>query len=119
MGNANFDPNQLTFAEGLDRLKKVIRGTPGFPVGKIVTSRDAAVRRSIESLNVTNIPGGFKKHQLPVFFEGGPGAQFFFSVGNPNADVPNHAHEEGDGFRFIGSGSILYGGVELSAGAWR
>ncbi len=118
MNTKTFDPNQLTFAEGLERLKKVIADTSGFPSGRIVTSRDPAVLRSIGSLNVTNIPAGFKKHQLPVFFEGGPGAQFFLSVANPDVEVPRHSHDEGDGFRFIATGAIIYEGVELTAGDW-
>ena len=118
MDKQSFDPNQLTFEEGLQRLKNLIQRTPGFPKGKIVTSRDPAVRKSIESLNVTNVPDGFKKHQLPIFFEGGPGAQFFISVGNPDVEVPKHSHTEGDGFRFIATGSIIYEDVELTAGDW-
>jgi hypothetical protein len=104
----SFNPNELTFAEGLERLKTLISQTSGFPVGKIVTSRDRAVEKSIESLKVTNVPTGFKKYQPPIFFEGGPGAQFFVSVGSPDVEVPEHSHDEGDGFRFIASGSIIW-----------
>lgn len=32
--------------------------------------------------------------------------------------MPNHSHDEGDGFRFIVSGSILFDGRELHAGDW-
>jgi hypothetical protein len=32
--------------------------------------------------------------------------------------VPTHSHNEGDGVRFIASGSIKYNGQELTTGDW-
>jgi quercetin dioxygenase-like cupin family protein len=55
---------------------------------------------------------------LPVFMENIPGAQFFLSFGSPGSKVAEHSHEEGDGFRFITSGSILFDGKELKGGDW-
>ena len=37
----------------------------------------------------------------------------------PGTEVPEHSHDEGDGFRYIVSGSIIYNGQELlAAGDW-
>lgn len=113
-----FNPNKLTYAQGIERIKKAIEGTPAAARGKIITSRDQGMDKLMDALRVTNIPGGFTKYQLPVFFEGGPGAQFFISIGAPNTEVAKHSHDEGDGMRFIMSGSIIYDGKELSGGDW-
>jgi hypothetical protein len=112
-----FNPNKLTFAQGIERIKKAVQEAK-LGRGKIVTSRDEGADKLLDALRVTNIPGGFTKYQLPVYFEGGPGAQFFISVGAPNTEVGKHSHDEGDGMRFIVSGSIVYEGKELSGGDW-
>ncbi len=109
-----FEPNKLTFAACIERIRKVA----GKPTGKIVTSRDEGMDRILDALRVTNIPAGFTKYQLPVAIEGGPGAQFFVSIGAPNTEVAKHSHNEGDGLRFIVSGSIIYDGKELTSGDW-
>jgi hypothetical protein len=118
MSNEKFNPNRLTFAQGLERINKAVQADAKFARGKIVTSRDEGMDKLMDALRVTNIPGGFTKYQLPVFFEGGPGAQFFISVGAPNTEVSKHSHDEGDGIRFIMSGSIIYDGKELTGGDW-
>jgi hypothetical protein len=112
-----FDPNKLTFADCVERVRKAA-GEGGLEKGKIVTSHDRGVKKALESLQCKNLPGGFKKYQLPIFFDGGPGAHFFVSVGHPEASVPRHSHNEGDALRYIISGSIVYDGKELSAGDW-
>lgn len=113
-----FKPNALTFQEGIDRINKARQQHKFAPGSGVVTSRDAAMKSLIGTLAVTNIPAGFKKWQLPVFFLGGPGTQFFISVGAPDTDVPQHSHDEGDGIRVIVSGSVIYNDVELTAGDW-
>ncbi len=115
---AEFDPNRSTFQQCAARVKEVQGATTGFPIGKITSSRDDAVLKAAKALSVSNVPGGFKKQQLPVMFDGGPGAMFFLSVGSPDVEVKSHSHDEGDGLRFIVSGSIAYDGKQLSAGDW-
>ncbi len=110
-----FDPNVLTFEQG---EKKVALATKkaGLRVGnKIITSRDRNAIKAVNLLAVDNVPGGFKKWQLPFVMDR---SQLFISIGSPDADVPTHSHDEGDGIRFIMSGSIYYDGKELSAGDW-
>lgn len=111
----NFNPNRLTFEQGLQRIQDAI-GKRSFP--KIVTSQDDGIDSIVKELEVTNIPAGFVKYQLPVAIQGGPGIQFFISVGQPRTSVTEHSHDEGDGMRFIVSGSIKYGDKELRAGDW-
>lgn len=61
------------------------------------------------------IDNGFKKWQLPIILQD---SQLFISIGQPDINVPKHSHDEGDGIRFIMSGSIYYDGQELNAGDW-
>jgi hypothetical protein len=42
----------------------------------------------------------------------------FITTAEPDVETPEHAHEEGDGIRFIAAGSIIYNGTELIAGDW-
>ena len=115
-----FEPNRLTFAQGIERIKKAVNTSGDQASGKdtIITSRTKGFDKVFDDLMVHNLPNGFTKYQLPVFFDGGPGSQFFISVGSPNTEVGRHSHDEGDGMRFIVSGSILYGHQELTAGDW-
>ncbi|MDP9343905.1 MAG: hypothetical protein M3Q23_17805 [Actinomycetota bacterium] len=105
----------MSFEEGLARIRKAGEKA-GLDTRRVLTSRDQDVRRAQELLLVTAIPGGFTKWQLPVYLE--RASQLFISVGEPNVEVPEHSHDEGDGIRFIASGSILYEGQELTAGDW-
>lgn len=111
-----FKPNNMTFAQGVDRIKDAVQKS-GLRVGnKIVTSREPAARKAVGILAVSNIPGGFKKWQLPVYLDGA--SQMFMSIGAPDVDVPPHSHDEGDGIRVIVGGSIFYDGTELTEGDW-
>lgn len=111
-----FKPNAMTFAQGLQRIKEAAKSS-GLEVGKgIVTSRDSAALKASLALAISNVPGGFKKWQLPVYMDGP--SQMFFSIGAPDTEVPSHSHDEGDGLRVIVSGSILYGKQELTQGDW-
>jgi hypothetical protein len=111
-----FKPNALTFEQGIQRIESALEKT-GLRLGKkILTSRDPRVREAAEVLKVKNIPGGFKKWQLPVYLNGP--SQMFLSIGAPDVDVPAHSHDEGDGLRVIIGGSILYDGRELTEGDW-
>lgn len=110
-----FNPNQVTFDEGVERLRRVA-DKARLDVRRVLTSRDANVQAAQELLKVTNIPGGFSKWQLPVYLQSA--SQLFISVGQADAEVPEHSHDDGDGIRFIVSGSIIYRDQELTAGDW-
>jgi quercetin dioxygenase-like cupin family protein len=110
-----FNPNQVTFDEGVERLRRAT-AKAGLDVGRVVTSRDPEARAAQELLAVTNIPGGFTKWQLPVYLQSA--SQLFISVGQAGADVPEHSHDDGDGIRFIVGGSIIYRDQELTTGDW-
>lgn len=109
-----FNPNRAKFEFGVNRVREAVKDS-GLSLDKILTSRDPELRKVISKLQVDNIPKDFKKWQLPFIFER---SQLYISVGNPDADVPQHSHDEGDGIRVIVSGSIRYGNLELSAGDW-
>jgi hypothetical protein len=111
-----FNPNQLTFEEGLARIKRAL-DKDGVVLGdRIVTSRDPDMTKLRKSLAVTNVPNGFVKYQLPVSLD--RASQMFITIAQPDAEAPSHAHEAGAGIRFIAGGSIIYNGQELTAGDW-
>lgn len=116
MANEKFNPNQITFAEGLDRIDRGVRKAKVKIEGRVLTSRDEDVRRATRLLQVDNVPEGVQKWQLPVHLDAP--AQLFISTAAANTKVPSHSHRDGDGLRFIISGSIVYKGVELTAGDW-
>lgn len=109
-----FNPNQLTFDQGLQRIQDVVG--KNFTSDTIVTSRDMGMDEIVRKLNTDNVPEGFSKWQLPVSLDSP--SQFFLSFGAPNLSVPEHSHDEGDGMRIILHGSIEYDGRELGPGDW-
>ncbi|MDY0417014.1 cupin domain-containing protein [Enterobacter sp. 170198] len=111
-----FKPNKLTFAEGLKRIENAFAKEKMKYPTSIITSRDANLAKVCNALKVDNVPLGFKKWQLPVHLE--MASQFFISVGVADTAVPLHSHDEGDGFRLIMSGTIIYNGIELTEGDW-
>jgi hypothetical protein len=115
MADTMFNPNRLTFEEGVERIRRAVEEAE-LSRDTIVTSRDDAALKAMDSLAVDNVPAGFRKWQLPVFLN--RASQLYISVGEPGVKVPRHAHEEGDGIRFIAGGSIIYEDKELSAGDW-
>jgi hypothetical protein len=118
MSSKEFQPNRLTFSEGVERIKKARETVKIFKANGIVTSLDPGASELLTLLQVDNVPQGFTKYQLPVFMENIPGAQFFLSFGSPGHKVAEHSHDEGDGYRFIASGSIIFDGKELKGGDW-
>jgi len=112
---ASFDPNQVTFDEGLKRIQAAVRKV-GLHENRVVTSQDRQVVEAQKLLMVTNVPGGFTKWQLPVYLD--KPSQMFVTLAAPNAEVPEHSHNEGAGIRFIAGGSIIYNGKELTSGDW-
>jgi len=111
-----FNPNQLTFEEGLERIRRASKEA-GVKLGQgILTSRDPDVLKVTNLLKVDNIPDGFQKWQLPLSLD--RPSQMYISAGAAFTKVSEHSHEEGDGIRFIMSGSIFYNGQELTAGDW-
>lgn len=111
-----FDPNQATFEEGLQRLDRAAEKAGVKLQGRIITSRDKDVNKLTEFLQVDNVPEGVRKWQLPVHLN--KPSQLFISTAAANTKVPEHFHRDGDGIRFIVSGSIIYNNVELTAGDW-
>ncbi|MGL5058740.1 MAG: cupin domain-containing protein [Microcoleus sp.] len=116
MAERKFDPNQLTFDEGLNRIERASETVRIKLERRILTSKDEDVAKLTDALKVNNIPDGFQKWQLPVYLEAP--SQLFISTAAPNSKVPKHAHRDGDGIRFIISGSVIYNGQELTAGDW-
>jgi hypothetical protein len=112
---SSFNPNTNTLQEGIALVQKTMADA-GIPQDKIITSRHPAVQKTLPSLKVGNVPNGFSKWQLPVYFDGP--SLLYMSFGAPHAHVPEHSHDEGNGIRVILSGSINYGGHELTGGDW-
>ncbi len=113
---AVFNPNRLTFEQGLERIREASKKAGFDPEKEIVTSRSKPARYLKDLLEVTNVPGGFTKWQLPISFSGA--TQTFLSFAAPHTKVPRHSHKEGPGIRVIISGSLNYDGTELVAGDW-
>lgn len=111
-----FKPNAMTFDQGVRRVEEANRSAKFDPRSRITTSRDPAARAATDKLLVTNIPSGFKKLQLPLYFS--CSTQLYVSIGAPDTEVPEHSHDEGDGLRYIVSGSVIYKGQELTGGDW-
>jgi hypothetical protein len=116
MGSKTFDPNRTTFDEGIARIREALEKAGLDTTGRILTSRDDDVARVCEALAVDNVPDGFRKWQLPVFLN--CPSQLYITVADAGARAETHSHDEGDGVRFIVSGSINYQGKELSSGDW-
>jgi redox-sensitive bicupin YhaK (pirin superfamily) len=113
---AEFNPNKLTFNDGLKRIQQASEKTGIKLERRIVTSKDKEVAELTKTLKVDNVPSGFTKWQLPVHLEAP--SQLFITNAEPNTKAPLHTHRDGDGIRFIVSGSINYNGQELTAGDW-
>lgn len=116
MSTKDFNPNRLTFDEGIERLRRAVRDSGLETEGRILTSRDKGVAGVEKALAVDNVPDGFTKWQLPVYLNSE--SQLYMTVAEPGAKAQPHAHNEGDGIRFITGGSITYNGQELTAGDW-
>ncbi|MEP3476420.1 MAG: cupin domain-containing protein [Hyphomicrobiales bacterium] len=111
-----FNPNQSTIKECISELYEVQK-INNIDTTRIITSRDHGMKQlSLETLSVENIPQGFVKTRLPVFFE--TPTTLYISTGAPGVKVPSHSHDEGDGIRIMISGSIHYGEKELTQGDW-
>ena len=67
MAERPFDPNQLSFAQGLERIERAEKQTGIKLARRILTSRDPEVAKLTRVLSVTNIPDDFQKWQLPVY----------------------------------------------------
>jgi hypothetical protein len=116
MAVTGFDPNRLSFDEGVERIRRVVRETGLDTEGRILTSRDEGVDEALNSLEVDNVPAGFRKWQLPVYLN--CPSQLFVTVAEPGVKAGTHFHREGDGIRFVASGSIIFDGKELTTGDW-
>lgn len=112
---AKFDPNQATFAEGALRVERAVRALKIDLKSKIVTSRDPSAATLKRALPIRNVPDGFEKWQLPFVFDK---SLLFITHAKAGAKAGEHSHDEGDGIRFIVSGSIYFNKQELAAGDW-
>jgi hypothetical protein len=110
-----FNPNKLTFEDGVKRVHAALKKANLDMDKAIVTSRDRAAIEATKLLTVNNVPKGFIKWQLPIVLQP---SQLFISVGSPNVEVKEHSHDDGAGVRFIISGTIQHNGQELVAGDW-
>jgi hypothetical protein len=111
-----FDPNQVSFDEGLQRIREASKRV-NLDTDGVLTSRDPEVREALSLLEVSNVPdGAFRKWQLPVYLS--QPSQLFVTVAEPDVEVGEHSHDEGEGIRFIAGGSIVYEGKELAPGDW-
>ncbi|MGE0214461.1 cupin domain-containing protein [Mycolicibacterium sp.] len=116
MSTSHFDPNRISFDEGLQRISKAVERA-GLSTREIITSRHPAAARAQRLLETTNVPGsGFRKWQLPVYLD--RPSQLFITMAAPDLEVPEHSHDDGDGIRFIAGGSIIYADHELTQGDW-
>jgi hypothetical protein len=90
----------------------------GVDTTKIITSQDANIKEMQKELQIKpgGVPAGFVKWQLPFFLT--RESLNYFSYGAPNAEVPEHSHEEGEQLRVIMHGSISCGGKVLQQGDW-
>jgi len=111
-----FNPNAMSLAACLQHLHQVTKAA-GLDIEQgITTSQDPGVKKVLKSLEVSNIPTGFVKVQLPVAFDGP--TTTYMSFGAARTKVPLHSHDEGAGIRVIMFGSIKYKGRKLTAGDW-
>jgi hypothetical protein len=110
-----FNPNEVSFEQGVERIREAT-ARAGLDRGGVVTSRHTEAQEAQKLLTVSNVPGGFRKWQLPVYLD--RPSQLFITQAEANLTVPEHSHDEGDGIRFIAGGSIVHDGVELVAGDW-
>jgi hypothetical protein len=116
MENSKFNPKEhLTFKQGAEKVATALKELKVDIRSKIFTSRDEESVKLVNLLKVDEVPNGFKKWQLPIVLKD---SQLFISIAQPDIEVPKHSHDEGDGIRFIMSGSIFYDGQELTAGDW-
>jgi hypothetical protein len=113
---ATFNPNRLTFDEGLERIREVIGKADFKSDGRVITSRDDGIAEVLDALKVDNVPAGFQKWQLPVYLDSP--SQLFVTFAEPRAKAARHAHDEGDGIRFVAGGSIRFDGKDLGPGDW-
>jgi len=101
---------------GIRRVRELL-AKENLDADTIITSRDPRVMAMLESLETETMPVGFVQCQLPILLPG-TNAMYFISRGESNAKFPKHRHDRDNGLRVIVDGSLIYDGVELSAGDW-
>lgn len=126
MADARWQPDD-TFHDIIDgeykgvlRVKKALEEL-GLELGdEVVTSRDPGMDRLRDILYRDTMPEGLQQWQLPIILGGGERPVMpFITVGQPNAEVPRHAHKDDCLLRIVLSGTIIHdGNVELTTGDW-
>jgi hypothetical protein len=115
MAMNRFVPQELSFEQGSERMRKALQKANVDIENTIVTSRDEWAAQMREELRMANQPSGVAMWQLPVVLNR---SLLFLQVLEPAAVVPEHEHVRGAVFRLVISGSIVYNGLELKAGDW-
>jgi hypothetical protein len=110
-----FTPEELTFEQGIQRIRTALKKAGLDLENSIVTSRDPSAQSLRKQLKMKNLPKGSEMWQLPVVLNH---SLLFLSVMAPNAKMTRHRHEQGPVFRLVISGSIIYDGKELTVGDW-
>ena len=111
-----FNPNQKSLSACIADIQSIQKEF-GIDTDKIVHSRDPKVAKLLyKKLAVENVPEGFSKTMLPIHLE--KSSTLYISSAAPNVRVPKHSHDEGEGIRFMISGSIKFADTELTAGDW-
>ena len=114
-GTGAVRPVEMSFQEGLDRVRAVLQKAGLDLEQGIITSRDPRVQALREELRIPAAAEGFEMWQLPITLRH---ALLFLSVARPGAAMPEHGHAGRTVFRLVISGSIVYEDTELTAGDW-
>lgn len=106
--------------KGVLRVKKALEELGITLDDRVVTSRDPEMDKLRELLYRDTMPEGFHQWQLPIILGGGERpVMSFVSVGQPDAEVPRHAHKNDCLLRVVLSGSVIHDErTELTTGDW-
>jgi hypothetical protein len=103
--------------KGVTQVKDALKKSGVRGGRRIVTSMDKGIADTREDLQRTRMHRGWRSWQIPVVLGPYDTVLEFISVGEPGAIVPEHSHEA-DLFRWIISGSLIVGDLELTQGHW-
>lgn len=84
MSTTEFNPNQVTFDEGLQCTERAVESV-GLAGDRVLTSQDEDVAEAARLLTVSAVPGGVQEWQLPPSLKAP--SQLFITVADPGIDV--------------------------------